>query len=83
MLGPRKDFIRAIPLNHAVVNLRVRSLVTHEVCEMVSTLHTWVPDNVLGAVARRGRFVFVGTGGSWFRHFLDSFRDSARSVHSS
>jgi hypothetical protein len=68
MLRPRKDFIRAIPLNHAVVNLRAHSLVPHEVCEMSSTLQTRVPNNVLGAVAGWRGLFSGGTGGSWFGH---------------
>src|SRR5690242_9312528 len=79
MLRPGSDFVAALPLNHAVVNLRVDSLVPHEVCEVASTLQTRVPDDVLGAVARTRSLFFGGSGGSWFRHFKDSSHDSAGS----
>ena len=71
MLRPRKDFVGALPLNHAVVNLRVDSLVPHEIREMGSTLQTRVPDDVLGVADRR--IVSGGTGGTRFGHFQDFF----------
>lgn len=69
MLRPRKDFIRAVTLDDAVVDLGVHSLVPYEVCEVASTLQTRVPQNMFGVlVGNHSRSLSFGSG---FRHSYD------------
>ncbi len=51
MLSPRKDSVRPLTLDDAVVNLRVRSPVPHEICEVNSALDTRLVDDVIGMPA--------------------------------
>lgn len=48
MLRPPEDFLGTFALNNAMVNFRIPPFISHEVCEVSSALHSWVPDDVFG-----------------------------------
>ena len=72
------DFVRAFPLNDAVIDLWVHPLVAHEIGVVVFALYTRVPDDVLRPVMRNRRnFPLVAR--NTFRH-LQNIRTTAPDV---